>query len=160
MHCLIWQNCELHVNFNTVGIAFLTLSLLFPIFDKLTERTIAGYNKLKESISKCPTISEKIEDELHTRIEDKKVALLEKSSLSEFKHIIGLSFGFILMSAVNNCCGNIVFLIPTCLYLIGLSIMIYKTITALMIERNKIKAVTQECMDFIDNPIDTIRKKI
>jgi hypothetical protein len=155
-----WLSYELHVNFNTFGFALLTLSLLFPIFDRLTERTIAAYNKLKKSISKSPTINEKIEDELHTRIEDKKVALLEKSALSEFKYIIGMSIGFILMSAINNCCGKVFFLIPTCIYLIVLSIMIYKTISSLLTEGNKIKGVTQECMDFIDNPMDTIRKKI
>lgn len=65
-----------HVDFGTIGVTLLIVSLLFPIFDKLTQKSVEEFDCLIGKVRKSKGVSEKDADAIETEIEVSQKILL------------------------------------------------------------------------------------
>lgn len=156
-----------HIDFNHVGIALLSISLAFPVFDKFTEKTADEFEKIKNETlaeikenkhGKNPQVVKSELDIQETRLNKKLNSLRGKSTLSKFKMAAMCSVGFLIVSALNNTfkynflnfflAGDLIFL---------LLFVSYK-IRKLANDRKESRAIIETYYESKDDPIKALLK--
>lgn len=148
-----------HADFNYLAFGLITLNLIFPVFDKLTERSINELDCLK-IIALDKLQDQEKSDKISSFIENLKSKLADRHALYEFKWLIMASFGFLILSTINNidsfkkynllnmiCGGHFIFLLHC------FSSKLRKLIT----RKEKLRQHINSCRDAIEDPYKNVQ---
>lgn len=92
----------LNCDFCDIGIALLSIALVFPILDKLTGKSIDDFKGLRKKVEDNGSLRKADSDELISRIDDTIDHLTQKSVLNTFRNTILLAFIFLVLSTGYN----------------------------------------------------------
>lgn len=143
-------NCN--INFNDIGLALFSISILFPIFDKLTERTIGEFRDLKDKTAKEIKNKDDAYDILASKINARIEKLRNRRALKEFRNVIAISLGFISLSITYNAYPWGVFLVSNIIGLIVLTVILFCKISKRINDRNKAIELIDKSYAILDDP--------
>ena len=140
-----------HIDFIPIGIAIITISVVFQVFDKIYEKDIEALEILK--ISMCKNLAHDLGSyEQISSIIDKKINSLTLSSVfDQFRSIIMYSLGFILLASISNSLKFNFLNIINAIYLTFLVVIINHRITRLRQKSKDSKEMIKKCLSFLDD---------
>lgn len=151
---------HINIDFNDIGIALLSIGLIFPILDKLTGKSIEDFKDLKKILKDNKNLGRQDADNLISQINDTIERLTKKTVLRTFRNIILLAFIFLILSAVYNTyqITYIFFLLVT--YLLVLSIYLFLIIGKRIRERTAHIELIKKFHNILGNPVAALNEAL
>ena len=163
MNCyavLLFSLATIDINFNNIGIALISISLVFPILDKLTGRSIEDFKNLRKRVKEDKRLNKQSTDELISRIDDIIDTLNQKSVLGIFRKTVSLAFLFLVFSTFYNAYQKAPLLIILITYLLFFSIYLFIVVGSQIKERKKHITLTKDFHNILGDPVVALNKTL